>query len=235
MIRAFMLKSCLLLASAVGASASAQQRQAHTATPDAAWLRASASPYNPSDMQQDSMPSMLNWDPRLRALLRASFHQRQWFWYDHYKFTPLPELIPILMGIPGDAILDDQRYMTLDGCLAHVCDADRGVLWIDTGVRPAQLIFTAVNINSGDLGNTSHLWVFGSSKLDWQHLPGPFLKSLARWRDTIAAKGYRQTGGYMYNFSLATIVQPSGEQIDISPSLLHLDSPVTAIATGAKQ
>lgn len=200
---------------------------------DAAWMRDLARPFNPADTEHGYTQGTLWANTRFKSLLRTTLPQHQWFWYDHYRFTALSELIPLFMGVPGDAILDDARYVTFDGCLPHVCQI-RGLLWTDTGVHPARLIFAAVEPNYGQ-DDTATLWLFSSSKLDQYHLSEPFLMSLIRWRDTIGSKVYRGTGGYRYKFLVVTIVQPNGEQVNISPSLLHLDSPIPYTPNGARQ
>jgi hypothetical protein len=198
---------------------------------DATWTREFASAYTPSN--DIGNENQLNGDSRFTTLLKTSFPQRQWFWRENYRFISVPDLVQTFIGVPGDAILDDQRYVTADGCVPHDCN-DRGMLWIDTAAHPAKLIFVgtaSVRTGPADAGSRDRLWLFSSSKLDFQNLPQPFLTSLRRWKDRIAASNYNGTAGYHYNFILATIVQPSGEMIDISPALLHLDT----TESGAKQ
>lgn len=161
----------------------------------------------------------LNWDPRFTALLKGAFPQKQWFWYDHYRFTPLPELIQTFIGVPGNAILDDNRYVTIDGCVAHDCSANLGMLWSDTEQRPALLLFVGINIVAGSSDNASHLWIFSSANLNWTALPKPFLASLHRWILKISANPYNR-----YNFVLTTFVQPNGEMQDFALSFLHLNA-----------
>jgi len=168
---------------------------------------------------------MLNRNSRLAALLKASFPQKQWFWYDHDHFTPLPSLVHIFIGVPGDAILDDNRYVTADGCVPHDCVANRGMLWIDTGTQPAFLMFAAINpIRSNNPPFESHLWIYTSRKLSWQPMPAPFLFSLHRWLAATGEPGYRETDGYHYSFSIETIVQPDGVMVDLGPDVLGLSA-----------
>ena len=208
-------------------------RPAQSATPttpqlSVAWVRTFAAPYTPSQNGSIGSGNSLIWDPRFNALLKGSFPQRQWFWYDHSRLVSTADLIRTFLGVTGDAILDEHRYVTIDGCVQHVCDINRGMLWIDTNAQPAKSIFVAINLIGGKGSNDdSHVWLFSSAKLNWQHLPLSFASSLPRWLNTIGAQGYRSTGGYHFHFVLATIVQPSGIMEDISPDTLPLGAPQT--------
>lgn len=216
-----------------GWAAAKHRTEPFAAAQDAAWTREYAAPFVTSEAASTEgigRESWLNLDPRFAALLRSSFPQKQWFWHDQYRFTSVPELIQEFIGVPGDAILDNGRYVTVDGGVPHAA-FDRGMLWIDTGQRPALLIFAGANLVAGGDNNPYHLWVFSSAKVNWTILPSPFLTSLRRWISIIGAKGYRGTAGYHYNFVLATFVQPNGEMQDIFPSVLHLST----TESGAKE
>jgi len=189
-------------------------------------------PFDPRATDEQGDENRLTNDPRFGALLKASFPQRQWFWFEHGRLVSTADLIITFIGVPGDAILDDGRYVTADGCVPHDCVANRGMLWIDSQSHPATLIFAGIGLVSGEASqDASRLWIFSSTKLNWQHLPPSFLASLPRWLSTIAKPDYKGTNGYRYNFVLATIVQPNGLMEDITPETLHLRSK----EPGAKQ
>ena len=216
----------LLLASPAQASTRATPRA------NAAWVRTFAAPYTPSRNSGIGNGSSLNWDPRFNALLRSSLPQRQWFWYDHNRLVSTADLIHTFLGVTGNTILDDNRYVTTDGCVQHLCDATWGMLWIDTASRPPALIFVGNTMVGGDEPTGEHLWLFTSSKLDGQHLPPPFLLSLRRWLEAVDWPGEPGADRHRSqpHFDLATTVQPSGAQEDMSPATLHLETP----PTGAK-
>ena len=212
--------------------AAGQSARTPPATADASWTRSFAVPFDPKAADDQGRENGLTNDPRFEALLKASFPQRQWFWYEHGRLVSMVDLIETFIGVPGDAILDDGRYITADGCVPHDCVANRGMLWIDSQTHPARLIFSGINIVSGDASqDASRLWIFSNTKLNWQHLPPSFLASLPRWLANIAKPDYKGTNGYRYNFVLATIVQPNGVMEDITPETLHLRSK----ESGAKQ
>ncbi len=229
-------RSCLAAAVSCGTAlplaGAAQSARPATPKPDAAWVRAFAAPYTPSQNGSIGNGGLLNWDPRFNALLKSSFPQRQWFWYDHNRLVPTTDLIHTFLGVTGNTILDDNRYVTTAGCVQHLCDAIWGMLWIDTASHPPALIFVGNTMVGGDQPAGEHLWLFASSKLNWQHLPPPFLQSLHRW---IEAPDWPGDPGVSnrrnLHFDLVTIVQPSGIQEDISPATLHLET----TPTGAKQ
>ena len=235
--RAFLIS--LFICAAPALAQSAQKPTPPASTKDATWTRIFAVPYDPQKAEGDGLgnENSLTNDPRFDALLKASFPQRQWFWYEHGKLVSTADLIETFTGVPGDAILDEGRYVTADGCVPHDCVANRGMLWIDTETQPATLIFVGINLVSGNSSQeTSHLWIFSSRKLNWQKLPNSFTTSLPRWLSTIAKPDYRGTSGYHYKFALATIVQPNGVMEDITPETLPLGiTEIGTTKTGAKE
>jgi hypothetical protein len=204
------------LASA-GISTSSQTPASNT---DTSWVRTFAVPYHPLTphppfIEGQGHENALNGDPRFAALLHSSFSQKQWFWYDHYHFPPVADLITTFIGVSGSALLDDNRYVTADGCVPHDC-GDRGMLWIDTGTKPATLIFVATgDIRDVKGSNATHLWLFASKHLDFENLPPDFLSSLQRWHDLNTANNYKE------DFVLATLVQPNGEMVDLTYPTLN--------------
>jgi len=227
-VRMFIFGMLLPALGCISPCASAQVAHQQHATNgndrDAAWVRTFAAAGPPSTSGAGiGDEGHLFGDSRFTALLRASFPQKQWFWYDHWKLTSLPDTIQVFMGVPGNEVLDDNRYVTLDGCVPHDCDMNRGTMWIDTEPNPAVLIFAAINpISSNKPPFKSHLWIYSSRKLNWQQIPAPYLSSLHRWLATIGAVQYMGTSGYRYNFSLATVVQPNGVMEDLGPDILNL-------------
>jgi hypothetical protein len=239
-VRRFIFGVLLAATAAVitaGVLAQATHRQTATSNTsrDAAWVRAFAATGQLSTTGVGiGRENQLNWDPRFTSLLAASFPQKQWFWYDHWKLTPLPAVMQLFMGVPGNAVLVDGRFVTLDGCVPHDCGTNRGMLWIDTGTDPAVLIFAGINtISSNSSPFKSHLWVYTSEKLNWQKVPPSFLFSLNRWLATIGENGYFGTDGYRYDFSLATIVQPNGVMTDLGPNVFGLDVTESHTTPGA--
>jgi hypothetical protein len=194
------------------------------ATLDTSWVRDFASP---SQGSQKGRENQLNGDPRFRELLRSSLPQHQFFWRDHGRLTSLPELVQIFMGVPGDVLLDQNRYVTIDGCVPHACSV-RGMLWIDTAPsKQPSLIFVATSAfrpGPGETESLVHLWLYSSTPL-WQKLPPQFLSSLTQWWNN-TTRVWADT--VPERVVLVTIVQPSGEMVDLLPSMF-------AFSSGAKK
>ena len=195
--------------------AQGQQGNAKTAN-DLSWAREFASP---AKRQMDN-----KWDPRFRELMRSSFHQRQSFWRDHGVFPTLPELVETFIGVPAGVTLDEDRYLTLDGCVPHACST-RGMVWIDTrGTGKPLVIFVApedVSSGPGEKDSLQHLWLYASDVVNWQKMPPDFMTSLAHWYTTYRTiwKPY-----YSMRVVMLTLVEPTGLTVDLSPSLFSLSA-----------
>jgi len=214
--------------------AGAQQTHAASSPGDATWMKSFAASCNSTPCPLDSVgeENRLSNDRRLLPLLRSSLHQKQWIFSETHNFMPVSDMVSTFIGVPGNAILDDNRYVTADGCVPHTCDILRGMLWVDTATRPAELIFAAtayvdsVDDYTEDSYQEFHLWLFVSSnRRTASALPPEFLSSLKRWHDVNQANGYEQS------IALVTIVQPDGGQIDVTYSNLFIQRN----RTGAKQ
>jgi hypothetical protein len=204
------LSITVLLATLMSAGASLDAQKAGSTD----WIRTFGVTCGTPDCK-GGRENALNWDTRFTALLQSSFHQKQWFWRDNGTFTPLHDLVRIFIGVPGSVLLDDNRYVTVDGCVPHACDA-RGMLWIDTGVEPATLLFSAMERVSGmNREDQFQLWLFASASVNWGKLPQNYLASLKRWRDQNAAHGYNE------RLVIVTLVQPDGQINTITPSSLN--------------
>jgi hypothetical protein len=219
--RLFALAAVPLLAGFPPATAQTAHKRPVDATSDASWMR----DYTVGGKD-------IKWDPRFIPLLRASFPQHQWFWRDHDKFTPLPELVRLYIGVPGGVLVDQDRYVTAIGCVPHVCET-RGMLWADTSAHPTKLIFVATGDINGSpeyKGPNNMLWVFSSTPMNFQRLPQPFLDSLQRWQAKLSQQDASDRSAYLDHFLFANIVQPTGDIVAVTPSVLGLQS-----TSGAKQ
>lgn len=178
----------------------------------------------------------MEWDPRFEPLLKDSFSQRQWIWYEHGRLISLSAMIRSFLGIPGNALLDADRYVTVDGCVPHDCTGNRGMLWIDTGGRRAVLIFAGINlVVSNTAPSMYHLWIFSSEKENWQHFPPSFLASLHRWLTTTGMDFDFHDRWVPYQFALVTVVGPNGIMNDIGPDILGLGPDRSHVNSGANK
>ncbi len=202
---------CAVLLSIPPGSMHAQTRA------DPAWVREYAKPGAPGETGNENG---LNGDPRFQALLQASFHQGQTFWMDHGHFPSVTELVHQFIGVPGDVVLDQDRYVTANGCVPHDC-GDSGFVWIDTrGEGKPLVLFVSTGAVSGWMNQTEthmHLRIFASRKLSWQQMPPPFLQSFSHWYTA------GQTKYLAYQVDLVTLVEPNGQTLDLAPSFFHFN------------
>jgi hypothetical protein len=176
----------------------------------------------------------IKWDPHFRALMQQSLHQRQSFWRDHGHFESVPELIATFIGVPGSVTLAQDRYLTVDGCVPHACSA-RGMVWIDLAAAKPSVIFVAenqINQSRDEKGSPQHLWLFSSTTLDWQHMPQPFIDSFDKWFAAYHATSARYFEIYP---AIVTIVQPTGENVDLTPALVGLSEKSKLTGGGTPQ
>jgi len=182
---------------------------------DLSWIRSFTSPVESAG---EGKANLINSDPRFIPLLHSSLPQHQFFWHDHGRFTSLSDLVQTFLGIPGKAVLEQQRYAVVDGCVPHACNA-RGMLWIDTENTTPALIFVATdNVNGGASsdGALVHLWMFSSTKLNWQQLPPTFVSSTSEWWST-TSKAWEKY--FHERVVIVSLVQPSGEIVTLSTAL----------------
>ena len=220
----FSRRALILVAVGVALSISRGLAQTENAPPggsDISWIRGFAVPATPETLAaiEAGEENRLNIDPRFEALLKISLRQHQSFWLDHGRFTPVAELAQEFIGVPGSVLLHENRYVTVNGCVPHDC-RDRGFMWIDTAVagKPV-LIFAAtgaVSNGPADRDSHVHLWLFSSTQLNWQKLAPQFRSSLTQWWNK-TTQTWREWA--TERIVLATLVQPSGEMVDLSPSL----------------
>ncbi len=207
-----LLLSCVLSTTAKGQSA---PRKTPGTQNDLAWARAFASP--------EKKDGDNKWDPRFRELIQTSFPQRQSFWRDHGRFESVPELVQVFLGVPAGVSLDEDRFVTMDGCVPHACSA-RGMVWIDTrGSGKPLVIFVVpedVSTSETEKRALQHLWLYSSDELNWQKMPPQFMTSLARWYSSYQATWAKE---YRMDVLMLTLVEPGGLDYDLSPGLFALN------------
>ncbi len=216
-MRRLAIHALLLLICLTVGQAQKVQGPAKPAGADLSWLHSFAEAYQGTSSQD------IKWHAEFERLMSSSFHQRQSFWRDHGRFLTLPELIQWFIGVPGKVTLDQDRFVTIDGCVPHDCSTT-GMVWIDTeGEGKPQVFFVASEDVSGgpsDQGSLQHLLIYSSTKANWQKMPPEFVASLGRWYEDYRAIW---TKYYPVRAVMLTLVQPDGLTVDLSPALFHLD------------
>ncbi len=209
--------SLLLLCMLPLAGAQSLTRKVPETSYDLDWARAFASP--------DKKDADNKWDPQFQALMQSSFHQRQTFWRDHGRFSTVPELVTEFLGVPEGVKLDQNRFVTMDGCVPRACSA-RGIVWIDTrgSGKPLVIFVVPQDVSTTETNKNvlQHLWLFSSNELNWQKMPPQFKTSLLQWYELYQATWVKY---YSMDVRMVTLVEPSGLTYDLSPGLFGLDHP----------
>jgi hypothetical protein len=186
---------------------------------DAAWAKTYAKDCG-SAMKHPCPPSTngyeneFNGDRRLPELLRRSLPQRESWWVNGYAGSALvSSIVQQFIGVPGDLIVDEDRYVTASGCVPRDC-GDGGMLWIDTAEQPATVVFIAHGAIEGFKDAGDHLWLYTSKPMNFEALPTDLLRSLDRWHKSIVSRYDPQ------HITLATLVQPNGRMHDLTYDML---------------
>ena len=150
---------------------------------DVSWLAPYANP------APDGRSEELLRDQRLRPFLRDHLTAPQIFWNEN---EPLFETILEFLSQPNQVILDDNRYLTLDGCVLHFCPS-RGLLYVDLGTAHPLVAFVAIdwvkeNKAPGQTGSEYTLWLFANRPLtsatatdEAARIPAALIHAIDRW------------------------------------------------------
>lgn len=157
-------------------------------------------------------------DARFQSLLADAFKQQQAMWGPDKQHPALSTVIPLFLSKYGAVNSEDNRYITVDGCVPSFCPA-HGMLWIDLGSRHPLMVFAAVNWSteghSTDDANASYdLWLFSNRELSADALPLALTGSLAHW-DARLASARRAVP----HISHAVLVEPSGQPFPLDPAM----------------
>ena len=160
--------------------------------------------------------SLLN-DPRFSTLLTQQFTATQTFWGSG---GPVATTVPIFFqGAPGRVVLDDNRYLSFDGCAKDLC-ANRGLLFADLGTPNPLFVFAASdwisdNKTIDERDATYTLWVFPNRVLDPKHLPPALIRSVTRWTSTPA---FGDTAAH--NITRVFLVDPDNTPHPLGPATI---------------
>jgi hypothetical protein len=173
----------------------------------------------------------LTGDARFREFVEKNFNAPQTFWD---KNKPLKETIGDFLTLPGAIVTDDNRYITVDGCVRHFC-SDRGLMWIDLGVAHPLAVFAAIewiadNKATDQTGSAYTLWVFSSRALQSDHIPAPLTRSIARWTGQPSSGG-----GDLQNITRVFVVDPDGAPHPVTPNAIGAYSALPAETTTEPQ
>jgi len=187
-------------------------RQASQPADDLQWLWQYAKPA-PGGRAND-----LRLDARFQALLAAAFKQPQAMWGPPGSHEPLATVIPLFLSRDGNVTTEDNRYLTVDGCVPSFCSAE-GLLWIDLGRRQPLAVFAAVNWTTEGRPVTDpqadyNLWLFPNRDLSPDELPFALTQAIAHWDARLAA-AHR----LVPHIAQAVLVEPDGRPAALDPQM----------------
>jgi hypothetical protein len=155
-------------------------------------------------------------DARFQSFLRDAFPQPQSMWGPPNSQEPLATIIPLFLSQYGAVTADNNRYITIDGCVPSFCAAS-GLLWIDLGHPHPLAVFAAVNwdpeAHTTDQPQADYnLWLFANHPLDADALPLALTQAIAHW-DARLATAHR----LVPHIAHALLVQPDGTPVALNP------------------
>jgi hypothetical protein len=125
-------------------------------------------------------------DPRFRPFLAQYLTAPQTFWgSEKTGYKPLAETALDFLSMPDKVLSDENRYLTITGCVFRFCPS-RGMLWVDLNGPHPLVIFAAIDwIKDSKVpsepGAEYTLWVFPNRPIEPDHIPTAFIHSIARW------------------------------------------------------
>ncbi|HWZ51073.1 MAG TPA: hypothetical protein VNW54_06385 [Granulicella sp.] len=192
--------------------------------------------YSPSAQRPNGDEHALIQDSRFVPFLNQNLTAPQSFWgVQGTKYKPLADTAFDFLSVPGKVIADDNRYLSITGCVFHFCPS-RGLLWVDLNQAaknspgPEHMVFFAATdwIREGkastEPGAEYTLWVFpnqafGLTPGDQHPIPSALVRSIARWtREPLAGSGEVE------NITRAIIVDPDGTPHQVPLATLGVSS-----------
>lgn len=134
----------------------------------------------------DGRENALVLDPRFRPLLAQYLTAPQTFWGNPKTgYKSLPETALDYLSVPEKVIADENRYLSITGCVFRFCPA-RGLLWVDLGLPHPLVVFAAIDwikaSKTPDQPDAEYtLWVFSNHPIDPDHIPDALTRSIKRW------------------------------------------------------
>jgi hypothetical protein len=193
--------------------------------------------YSASGNDKEGDENDLVLDERFRPMLALYFTAPQTFWGNSVngKYRSLAETILDHLSVPDKVLSDDNRYLSISGCVVHFCPS-RGLLWVDLNAREPLMVFSAIDwIKDGKTtlqpGAEYTLWIFPNQALSSDptapnRIPPAFVRSIARWSaEPLAGSGIVQ------NITHAILVDPDGTPHELPIATVGITTPKPAVET----
>ena len=200
----------LLLTGAVATSAQIFKHKEKKPKENVQWLWQYGPP--PAEGRENALVL----DPRFLPFLAQYLTAPQTFWA---KNKTLADTALDFLSVPGKVIADQNRYLSITGCVFRFCP-DRGLLWVDLGLPRPLVVFAAINWiqqnkTPDQPGAEYTLWVFSNNALDPDHIPAALTRSIARWT---AEPPLGST--ILQTITTAVLVDPDGKPHQITPAAI---------------
>lgn len=184
--------------------------------------------YTPTDKDKDGRENDLIQDPHFLPFLDQFLTAPQSFWGQpiNGKYRSLAETALDHLTVPGKVIADDQRYVSITGCVVHFCPA-RGLLWVDLNGNHHIVVFAAIDWTKQGRPTTDPdaeytLWVFPNDPLSGR-VPPALTKAIARWAAQPLAGS-----NIVQKITHAILVDPDGTPHEVPPATLGVQPPPAA-------
>lgn len=157
-------------------------------------------------------------DPRFRPFLAQYLTAPQTFWGSPKAgYKPLAETALDFLSVPDKVIADDNRYLSITGCVFRFCPS-RGLLWVDLGLPQPLVVFAAIDWVKdskvpSEPGAEYTLWVFANQPIDPARIPAALTRSVARWTARPAVGST-----VIQKIANAILVDPDGRPHPIPPA-----------------
>jgi hypothetical protein len=212
----------LLLTTLAHAQAVKKQKPAHE---DVEWVWQ----YTPDDVNKQGRENELIQDAHFRPFLDQYFTAPQSFWGQpvNGKYRSLANTALDHLTVPGSVLADENRYVSISGCVVHFCPA-RGLLWIDLNGAHHLVVFATIDWIKADKPTSDPaaeytLWLFSNDSLTLgstpgsQHPPAALTKAIARWTAQPLPGS-----AIIQNITHAILVDPDGTPHEVAPATLGI-------------
>lgn len=196
---------------------------------DAEWMWQYGPP--PADGRENDLIQDVRFHPFLVQNLTAP----QSFWgVQGTRYKPLADAAMDFLSVPGKVIAEEDRYLTITGCVFHFCPS-RGLLWVDLNAAPKAanlVVFGAVDWireskTTTDPDAEYTLWLFSNQAFGLtpdapNRIPAALIHSISRW-----SKEPLPGSGIVEKITHAIVVDPDGtpHQVPIAQVGITLPKP----------
>ncbi len=182
----------------------------------------------------DGRENQLVLDTRFQPFLAQYLTTQQTFWGNpRTGYKSLADTALDFLSVPDKVLADDNRYLSITGCVFRFCPA-RGLLWVDLNGAHPLVVFNAIDWvkdskTPDQPGAQYTLWVFPNHSIDPDHIPAALVHSIARWT-AHPPQGNKE----IQQIRNAVMVDPDGTPHDVPPATLGANTFTLPLPTEQK-